>query len=174
VAYNPDQEDWDDDGIGDACDDYDGDDVTDDEDNCREVDNPGQEDNDGDGQGDACDTDDDNDGVLDEDDNCQFVSNADQADWDDDGDGDVCDDDMDGDGVPNADDDCEYYVPDCDFDHDGLFDRDNNTGGCHKLGDFLDQVEANRGKKLTEEQADKLRDWVCCVSEVNWACGLCG
>jgi len=44
---------------------------------------------------------------------------------------------------------------------------------CNQLNALLNEVEAQRGKKLTEEQADKLRDWVCCVSEVNWDCGLC-
>lgn len=55
----------------------------------------------------------------------------------------------------------------------GLFDKGNTNGGCHKLGDSLDQVEAQRGKKLTDAQADKLRDWVCCISEVFWDCSIC-
>jgi hypothetical protein len=63
---NPDQDDSDSDGLGDACDncddfanpdqdDNDGDDVGDDCDNCVYFDNSGQEDSDGDGAGDACD-----------------------------------------------------------------------------------------------------------------------
>jgi hypothetical protein len=56
LVSNPNQEDADGDGIGDACEpDTDADGVIDDADNCDEVDNPGQEDVDGDGIGDACD-----------------------------------------------------------------------------------------------------------------------
>ncbi len=55
---NPEQEDADDDGIGDACDDdADADGIPDEEDNCPDVPNPGQEDADDDGIGDACDDD---------------------------------------------------------------------------------------------------------------------
>ncbi|EKD49976.1 MAG: hypothetical protein ACD_62C00692G0009 [uncultured bacterium] len=69
---NPEQEDVDSDGAGDACD-------LDDE-----------ADDDGDG-----------DGVLDESDNCPAVANADQLNTDGDGEGDACDADDDGDGVPD-------------------------------------------------------------------------
>lgn len=58
---NPDQEDEDGDGIGDACEeadnDADGDGVLDEDDNCPHDPNPDQEDEDGDGIGDACDDD---------------------------------------------------------------------------------------------------------------------
>jgi len=53
------------------------------------------------------------------------------------------------------------------------FDKGNTKAGCNKLNAFLNHVEAQRGKKLTEDQADLLHDWICCVSEVSWYCGLC-
>jgi thrombospondin 2/3/4/5 len=64
---NPDQSDNEGDGLGDACDsDDDNDLVLDDEDNCPVDANSAQADFDADGLGDACDPDDDNDGVADE------------------------------------------------------------------------------------------------------------
>ena len=103
---NPDQSDWNGDGIGDACDsatpppgDGDEDGITDQQDNCPETYNPDQIDRDGNGIGDACDDlvappanpDTDGDGVHDENDNCPYIANPDQTDLDVDGIGDVCD-----------------------------------------------------------------------------------
>ncbi|MFN3256700.1 MAG: thrombospondin type 3 repeat-containing protein [Ilumatobacter sp.] len=89
---NPDQQNSDFNGEGDACDPDDDDDgVLDDDDNCRVVANPDQVDTDGDGDGDACDPDDDGDGVLDGSDNCIRDANPTQSDVDDDGIGDACD-----------------------------------------------------------------------------------
>ncbi|HLF54080.1 MAG TPA: thrombospondin type 3 repeat-containing protein, partial [Candidatus Nanoarchaeia archaeon] len=74
IAFNPDQTDTDDDGLGNACDpDNDNDGVLDVDDNCPTVFNPNQEDTDDDGLGNACDPDDDNDGTPDVIDQCQFV-----------------------------------------------------------------------------------------------------
>jgi hypothetical protein len=115
---NPEQNDVDEDGKGDACDDdNDNDGVPNDEDNCPTVGNDAQNDSDGDGQGDACDdfNDTDNDGIQDTKDNCPNAANGDQSDLDLDGKGDACDDVLD--AAPNS--------------SSGFDSGSEDTGGCN-------------------------------------------
>ena len=109
---NPDQNDLDGDGAGDACDDDDdGDGLLDDVDNCPDVGNADQADGDGDGVGDVCD-------------NCATQANPAQDDNDFDGLGDICDDDDDDDGILDADDNCAavFNAAQRDSDGDGIGD----------------------------------------------------
>ena len=89
---NPDQQDSDNDGIGNACDapDFDNDGFDDSFDNCPEIPNPDQQDSNNNGIGDICE-DKDGDGVENTNDNCPSNANADQRDEDGDGVGDACD-----------------------------------------------------------------------------------
>ncbi|MBW2254422.1 MAG: right-handed parallel beta-helix repeat-containing protein [Deltaproteobacteria bacterium] len=101
---NPEQGDFDDDDLGDACDtDDDGDGEPDATDNCPFQANADQSDLDEDTIGDACDSDADGDDVADAEDNCLGMANTGQADMDSDGIGDACDNDADGDGVADID-----------------------------------------------------------------------
>jgi hypothetical protein len=70
--------------------DFDGDGIHNNSDNCINVANPFQQDADADGIGDACDSDADNDTILNTVDNCPLVTNVSQADSDGDGAGDAC------------------------------------------------------------------------------------
>ncbi|MCP4500899.1 MAG: hypothetical protein GY822_13140 [Deltaproteobacteria bacterium] len=99
LVANEDQADWDTDGIGDACDDSDEDEVFDDVDNCPQYGNPEQLDDDADGAGNLCD-------------NCEGLGNPDQSDIDNDGIGDACDE-------------CVVFAGSClgiDEDNDGICD----------------------------------------------------
>jgi len=110
-VFNPDQADFDNDGIGDVCDnDIDGDGVPNNED--PDDYNPNIPTNDGD-----------SDGVNDNLDNCPSVFNPDQADFDNDGLGNVCDNDDDNDGLPDNEDPNPYNP---DSDNDGVNDNLDN------------------------------------------------
>jgi len=111
--------------------DLDGDEVGDTCDNCKGRPNQDQMDTDADGLGDVCDEDIDNDGVANAADNCLRVPNRSQQDTDADGLGDACDSDIDNDGLANKDDPCPFLAGvtsgcDNDVDQDGVFDADDN------------------------------------------------
>ncbi|MDD9892596.1 MAG: thrombospondin type 3 repeat-containing protein, partial [Gammaproteobacteria bacterium] len=131
VDENADQLDFDEDGVGAACDeddrvavpDADGDGVPDDSDNCPNDFNPAQTNTDsgfqsGDPAGDVCDDDDDGDGVNDADDEFP-LNNSESADNDKDGIGDNADRDDDNDGLDDLEDDAPN---DRDADDDGVLD----------------------------------------------------
>ena len=154
---NPGQENNDGDALGDACDpDDDNDGVLDGADNCVFVPNPGQENNDGDTLGDACDPDDDNDGILDADDNCPLEAPAGGLDAD----GDGCTDTIAGlraivEGLslkPNIEGGLLGKLDEA----QKALDRGNTRVAENKLRDFIDQVEAQRGKALTNSEANLL------------------
>ena len=110
---NPNQEDLDVDGEGDACDlDIDGDTVANNDDNCPINANPNQEDLDADIAGNACDTDIDGDTIDNSLDNCLLVANTGQGNIDGDLTGDACDIDIDGDTFTNGEDNCPLIIND--------------------------------------------------------------
>ena len=187
--FNPDQDDWNENGIGDACDDSDGDSMMDSIDNCRLDYNPSQIDGDLDGLGNECDpcpsnpdcdsdtvsdgpTDPDGGGPITEGpDNCVLTANTNQLDSDADGPGDVCDncpstanadqDDIDSDGQGDA---CD---PD-DFDSDDFSDRVEYSVGTDVAAAF------SSGPSHSAHPADPTNDNVSDIDDIIEVAGAFG
>ncbi len=138
--------------------DNDNDEVLDKIDNCLGVFNPDQLDTDSDGMGNACDLDDDNDGILDVNDLCPF---EDASGFDANNDG--CIDTIGGlqqiintlpvdvlsDEIKNS------LVSKIDNALKSV-EKENDEAAINMLGAFINQIEAQRGKKISEEAADML------------------
>ncbi|MGK0190374.1 MAG: hypothetical protein ACI9R3_006200 [Verrucomicrobiales bacterium] len=125
------------------------------------------------------DTDTDGDGVFDDSDNCPATSNPDQSDLDDDGVGDGCDTFTDpGDavvvlaGIVTAMNLQQGIDNSLDAKLDTVagvftdFNANNDQAACNSLNAFINAVEANSDKKLTEEQAEILVQHATVMIEV--------
>jgi uncharacterized protein (TIGR03382 family) len=118
---------------------------------CLTTADPEQIDIDADGAGDACDPDIDGDGVPNGTDNCQQIPNAAQVNTDNDVDGDACDADDDNDGIDDVDDDCRLGtagvdVCDDDADGDGIATSEDNCPNIYNA-----QLDGN-GLQLDMDQ----------------------
>ena len=156
LTSNTEQTDTDGDGLGDACDPDDDDDgVLDDDDNCQLTPNPMQTDTDGDGLGDACDPDDDNDGVPDVDDACPLEDATGQ--------------DADVDGCIDTIDDMETVIEELNLPggtESSIQSKISNAlesiekgkkgAAVNQLKAFINQVNAQKGKKIPKKDADML------------------
>lgn len=141
--------------------DFDGDGVSDAEDNCPAIDNPFQENWDGDLVGDACDLDRfevegdfDGDGVTDSLDNCPTLANPDQENWDGDLHGDVCDEDDDNDGIFDVNDNCVFVANPEQEDLDGDGDGDAcDATDSRECPEFIGAHECGGGWVLCEPES---------------------
>lgn len=117
------------------ADDFDGDGLEDEFDNCPFSSNYEQIDNDSDGIGDSCDV-------------CSGMADPDQADLDGNGVGDACSDDIDGDSILNAGDNCPRLP------NSGQQDTDHNGLGDLCDSDFLDACRLNPSGEGCEDDWD--------------------
>ncbi|OGQ85617.1 MAG: hypothetical protein A2289_01670 [Deltaproteobacteria bacterium RIFOXYA12_FULL_58_15] len=126
------------------ADDFDGDGIEDEFDNCAFVSNYAQADSDGDMVGDGCDV-------------CISSANPLQSDIDGDGFGDVCDNDMDGDGVDNLLDNC-LHMPNADqtaTDSDEFGDACDDDDDNDNVADLLDDCRLGvLGVDACDDDAD--------------------
>ena len=167
TVANADQADFDNDGLGDACDPDDDNDGVDDADDAFPMDGGETVDTDGDGTGDNADADDDNDGVDDEDDAFP-LDPAETIDTDGDGTGNNADPDDDNDGVDDGDDafpldpaesadtdsDGIGNNADPDDDDDGLTDVFEAANGLNSLDDrdAMGDADGDGASNLAEAQ----------------------
>jgi hypothetical protein len=157
---NPGQEDADADGIGDVCDDLDGDAIINHVDNCPSTANPEQLDADADQIGDACDPDADADEVANDADNCPLIANSEQQDADQDERGDACDPDIDEDGVLNADDNCAAAAnpEQLDADRDRIGDACDPDADADELANDDDNCPLIANLDQADKDSDGLGD----------------
>ena len=134
-------------------------------DNCPDHRNPDQTDTNGNGMGDACDPDISGDGVLNEEDNCPYVYNPDQTDTSGDGVGDACSDDINGNGIPNEEDDCPFVYWDPETEDPPESDeclRDSSGDGVY---DHIDNCPMMQNPDQTDTSGDGIGD--ACATDIS-------
>ncbi len=149
------------------CADKDGDDVSDNTDNCPDVPNPNQDDADLDQVGDACDNcpskknsdqeDSDKDGKGDVCDNCPNKANSDQEDSDKDGKGDVCDNCLNTANSDQSNSDGDKYGDACD-NCPNKKNNDQKNSDTDKYGDACDNCPNDDNPKQEDWDSDGLGD----------------
>jgi len=165
-TYNPDQEDEDGDGIGDACDtcedDEDEDGVCDDEDNCPETYNPDQADTDEDGVGDSCD-------------NCVYRYNPDQEDEDENGIGDACEEDptlielAELKAVPGLTNVMVYWETDAEVDNEGfnIYRADAEDGVYERVNDSLIPAQGENSTYVFVDDVDDMKTYYYKLEDID-------